>query len=269
MPQSIPAVWIGAGGMAGNLARALQPLCQPVQIISRSMESATALASQFPGCIASADLSEILPQAQLIFITTPDAAVAEVAARLAVYVPADALVVHTAGSVPLSALAALPCAIGVFYPLQTVSRARQASFAGASVLLEGSPAVLARLHPLVGQLGGRVVEASSDTRAQVHLGAVFMSNFVNHLARTAEEIATQAGIESAAARQLYLPLLHETVDKLHTLPPAKAQTGPARRGDLPVLQAHQLLLASQPEALALYQLFTRQLLALYHPGLAL
>ena len=48
-----------------------------------------------------------------------------------------------------------------------------------------------------------------------------------------------------------LPLMEETIQKLHTLPPREAQTGPAARGDQSVMERHvRMLLKESQDGLA-------------------
>ena len=53
---------------------------------------------------------------------------------------------------------------------------------------------------------------------------------------------------------LLAPLIKETANKIEYLTPAKAQTGPAKRGDKKTIQTHQGLLTTQQQEV--YQLLT-------------
>ena len=61
-----------------------------------------------------------------------------------------------------------------------------------------------------------------------------MNNFTNHLNSIAEDICEQNQIPS----KILQPLLQETTDKLQTLSPLEAQTGPAVRHDQQTIAAH-------------------------------
>ena len=53
--------------------------------------------------------------------------------------------------------------------------------------------------------------------------------------------------------EVMLPLIDETARKVHELPPAEAQTGPARRYDENVIGKHLEMLADEPRLAELYE----------------
>ncbi|MGB0788750.1 MAG: DUF2520 domain-containing protein, partial [Marinirhabdus sp.] len=92
------------------------------------------------------------------------------------------------------------------------------------------------------QLGGKISEnvrvISSKKRATLHLAAVFVNNFVNHLYAVSAELLKKEGI----AFSLLEPLIAETASKIKTHMPAEAQTGPAIRNDIKTIERHVELL---------------------------
>ena len=79
-----PAIaFIGAGRVVGVLAPAFAELGYPVlAVASRSLESAERVAALVPGCraVSAQDAADV---AEVVFITTPDGAVADVASVVA------------------------------------------------------------------------------------------------------------------------------------------------------------------------------------------
>lgn len=112
---------VGAGNVASHLAPALSfsGACEVVQVYSRHIESALALADRIPGATATADVGAVIPDADIYLISVADDAIAPLAEALP---KGDALYLHTSGSVGMEALAGLSERYGVFYPLQTFSR---------------------------------------------------------------------------------------------------------------------------------------------------
>ena len=90
---------------------------------------------------------------------------------------------------------------------------------------------------------------------QLHLAAVFANNFSNLCFRYAWEIAQKGGVDP----ELLLPLIDESCAKVHHLPPAEAQTGPAVRWDENIMQKHLELLANMPETAAFYRLASSEI----------
>jgi len=56
-----------------------------------------------------------------------------------------------------------------------------------------------------------------------------------------------------------LPLIDETANKIHELSPEKAQTGPAIRYDLNVINKQLELLSDEPEMRQLYELISKDI----------
>jgi predicted short-subunit dehydrogenase-like oxidoreductase (DUF2520 family) len=72
----------------------------------------------------------------------------------------------------------------------------------------------------------------------LHLCAVFVCNFVNHLYHIGASLSEKHQVPF----ELLMPLIEETTNKIKYLHPKEAQTGPAKRGDESTMQAHLELL---------------------------
>ena len=103
------------------------------------------------------------------------------------------------------------------------------------------------LRCLAELLSDNIYELSSDERRWLHVAAVFCCNFTNHMATLASRLLEAHDIPFS----VMLPLMEETIQKLHTLPPREAQTGPAARGDQSVMERHvRMLLEERQDDLA-------------------
>lgn len=239
---------IGAGRVGWHLAQALSAAGYPVcEVWSRRQSQAQALTERLPNALVAHSLDFSQSQASLFLLTVKDAAIEEVARRL--LLPAEAVLAHTSGSQPLQAIAHAAPHTGVLYPLQTFSKEKTVSFSELPFCIESSDSTTTGLLKEVAQtLSHKVIEMNTDQRQQLHLAAVFACNFSNHMLRIAQDLLA----ESKLPEDLLHPLIQETVQKALTLGPANAQTGPALRGDTPVLEQHQKLLFQQPEWLEIY-----------------
>jgi predicted short-subunit dehydrogenase-like oxidoreductase (DUF2520 family) len=138
---------------------------------------------------------------------------------------------------------------GVFYPLQTFSVERKADFSSIPLCLEASnPDLLAQLYQLAQKITSSIQAISSEERKTLHLAAVFVNNFVNHLYVCGAQLTAQKGLDF----DLLKPLILKTAQKVQTMAPLNAQTGPARRNDRQVISNHLLMLNSQPELQKIY-----------------
>jgi predicted short-subunit dehydrogenase-like oxidoreductase (DUF2520 family) len=235
----------GAGRVASALAPALAAAGHRLAFVaSRTPGPAQVLAATLPGCpaLAQQDALAAPPPADVYLLAVPDAAVPALAAAGAW--PAGSVVAHVAGALPLASLA-LPAGAraGVLYPLQTFSPGRAIAWPEVPLFVEGAdPAAEAALLALAHSLSPRVALLDSGQRLRLHLGAVWASNFTNHLLGAAHTLLAEA------------PLVRETVDKALAAQPTPfaVQTGPAVRHDAPTLAAHEAALATHPAWQALY-----------------
>ena len=114
------------------------------------------------------------------------------------------------------------------------------------------------LKKLAGMISESIFEISSDQRKSLHLAAVFVNNFTNHLYAIGQSICQ----ENELPFDLLKPLLLETAKKIGDLSPIDAQTGPARRKDQNTIDSHlkQLRHKNQKE---IYKVLTRSIKETY------
>lgn len=244
-------VLVGAGNLATNVGKAFCGAGHEVlQVYSRTEASASALAAALhcPWCTS---LSALADGADLYLIAVKDAVLRDVAEQVAKEHP-DRWLVHTAGSMPIDTL---PSARrGVFYPMQTFSKQREADFCQIPCFVEASNAEDEDgLKALASTLSERVYVLNSENRQFLHLAAVFCCNFANHCFSLGAQLLKEHG---GIPFDVMLPLIDETARKLHTLTPQAAQTGPAIRWDTNVINKQMGLLASQPDMQKLYELLS-------------
>jgi predicted short-subunit dehydrogenase-like oxidoreductase (DUF2520 family) len=167
------------------------------------------------------------------------------------------IVAHTAGSVPKEILKNVTGHYGVFYPLQSI-RKDITRLPDIPIFFEGSDdRTSITLKKLAQSISFKQpVFASSEDRMKLHVAAVIVSNFTNHLYALAEQYCKKEGIDF---HQL-LPLIEETVQRLKTDSPAGTLTGPAIRDDQPTIQKHLELLKDYPHLQKIYQLLTESIL---------
>lgn len=198
----------------------------------------------------TSDISKLM-DADVYIIGIPDDAIASFSRSLPFE---NKLVVHTSGGVSMDQLATTNRR-GVFYPLQTFSRSRRVDFKTIPICIESEhPEDLEILRGLGRTVSGEVVEISSQKRAKLHLAAVFVNNFVNHLYQVGSEILE----EDSLPFKLLQPLILETAKKIEVLSPQQAQTGPAKRKDIKTIEKHLHLLKDNSHK-EMYRMFTEAL----------
>jgi predicted short-subunit dehydrogenase-like oxidoreductase (DUF2520 family) len=249
----IDVICIGFGNVNQHLCRALQHSGRATiqQIYSLNMPQ---LPTDLKGIQCTDKLSE-LQEADLYLLGVPDDAIAAVSAQLP---KVAGVVAHTSGSVALQQLSRHNKR-GVFYPLQTFSRNRAVSLKDVPICIEAETEQDFALLQTIGEvISSQVVAISSEKRRALHLAAVYVNNFVNHLYHISYDLIATHGLDA----ELLSPLILETAKKAIALSPLEAQTGPARRNDKKTLEK-QLHLLPDGTAKKLYELFTQSIQATY------
>lgn len=252
-------VVIGSGNVASALAPALEEagVIEVAAVCSPTLEHAEELACKLRSAVAVNDVSQIPTAAQLYLVSVSDDALASVASKAPRV--ADAVWLHTSGGVDASVLSPLSPNYGVLYPLQTFSKGRHTEFDAIPVFVEGATPEALGVAELLGKaLSDDVRTADGDTRRKLHAAAVFACNFTNHLYAIASDILRR---EAGADLTVLRPLLEETLAKALSMPPADAQTGPARRGDTRVMERHMALI--QPDEARLYKILSDSIMKRY------
>jgi predicted short-subunit dehydrogenase-like oxidoreductase (DUF2520 family) len=93
----------------------------------------------------------------------------------------------------------------------------------------------------------------------IHLSAVFICNFTNHILTLGEQVAIKAGVPI----EIFYPLLKETVSKAMDIGPERSQTGPAIRSDQNTIEKHLELLSFSPELQKIYSEITISIIKYY------
>ena len=192
-----------------------------------------------------------LKYADLYIIAVHDDAIGRVSENLPF---SNRLVVHTSGNTCLSSMHEKNIR-GVFYPLQTFSLDREIAFDELPICIEAEDSKsLELLEKLAYCITSEVQEIHSAQRSALHLAAVFVNNFTNHLYQIGRSICEKEELSF----NLLKPLIEETAKKIKDLSPEVAQTGPARRNDLKTIENH-LGLLSEGTQKEIYQLITHSI----------
>jgi predicted short-subunit dehydrogenase-like oxidoreductase (DUF2520 family) len=220
---------IGSGNVAQHLIKVLDaaPGILLVQAFARQKESLMHLLPQNKITDSYTDLQE----ADAYIISVSDDAIAQVASLLPFK---GRLVVHTSGSVAMQELNPANRR-GVFYPLQTFSKNKEVNFKEVPLCLESENLNdFELLQKLAASVSDNVYAINSAQRQSLHVAAVFVSNFVNHMYTIGSSICN----EHSVPFDILKPLIKETAEKVQQLPPVQAQTGPAKRADNTTMQKH-------------------------------
>ena len=245
MPPSIAI--LGSGNMAYHLLVSFKKAgVNIVGLISRDIKKGETLLRETNvrcGHITGYSLRTI--SADIILLAVSESGIGEVLDTYDFH--PEHIIVHTSGAVSIDLISTKKR--GVFYPLQTLTRGESLDFSKVPILIEGAdPSIENKLIELGRAISQNVKVMFSEDRLRVHLAAVFVSNFSNHLFRKAEKLLLEVGLRLDDLS----PLIIETVRKSLKIGPHEAQTGPARRGDKNTIEEH-LTLIHEPRIRNIYR----------------
>jgi len=234
--------FIGAGTTGTALAVQLsQRGCQVVAVSSRSLTSAEKLASRVSGCLVCKGAQEVADTARFVFITTPDDAIAKVAAEVQWHEKQH--VVHCSGAHSVDILEPARqygANTGCFHPLQTFASVEQAidNVPGSTFALEAEEPLLTILKDMATALEGDVVVLKAGDKVLYHAAAVFACNYLVTLVKLATDLWRTFGVPPAQATKALMPLLQGTLSNIENVGLPNCLTGPIARGDLGTIGRH-------------------------------
>jgi predicted short-subunit dehydrogenase-like oxidoreductase (DUF2520 family) len=248
----IKVVLLGGGNVAYHLTRKLINTegIRLIQVYNRTYEKIQYLKSK---TLITNNLSD-LPDADIYIIAISDDVISSFSSNL---ILKNKLVIHTSGTMALTDLHS-QSSKGVFYMLQSFTMDKEIDFDSIPICIEAeNKNDLALLKKLAKSLSNRVYEIDSKQRKQLHVAAVFVNNFVNHLYYVGNDICARHEIPF----ELLHPLILETAIKIRDLTPFEAQTGPAKRNDKKIIEKQIPLLDKNQQEI--YKLLTQSIYNTY------
>jgi predicted short-subunit dehydrogenase-like oxidoreductase (DUF2520 family) len=245
-------VIIGAGNVATVLGRKLLAANhQIIQVFARIPEMANALATELKATACN-NWSGIDKKADFYLVAISDNALEEISDHLELN---EQLIAHTAGAVSKEVLRGISDNYGVFYPLQSLRKEMKVDPEIPIVVDASNKKSLQLLKEIAGSISSQVDESKDEQRLQLHLAAVFVSNFVNHMYVQSEKYCQSHQLDF----KKLLPLIKETAGRVQNYSPASVQTGPAIRFDSITIEKHLQLLNADPSLKRLYELLTKSI----------
>ncbi|MEI6752746.1 MAG: DUF2520 domain-containing protein [Paludibacter sp.] len=246
-------VFIGSGNVATQLGLALKEKGIIVkQVYSKSLTNAETLAKKLDA-EATSDIADLYMDADFYIYALKDSALRSTLKRMDM--PAG-VQVHCGGTISIREFEGFSTRFGVLYPLQTFSVNKLIDFTNIPIFIEGcNQDVQEKLMALANQISEKVYIMNSEGRRKIHLAAVFACNFTNYM----YDIASQILEGSNVPFNVMYPLIDETAEKIKTLSPYHAQTGPAVRMDDITIDKHLSLLIKNRDFKNIYKTLTKSI----------
>ncbi len=245
-------VIIGTGNVATVLGRELKNAGFTIaQVFGRNPQNAFILAQELESIPCNL-WNEIDKNADIYLVSIADRALYDLDQHLVLL---DQLVIHTAGSVTKEVMKNISTNYGVLYPLQSL-RKEMPVLTKIPLLVDGSNEQCKQIIWDVAQrLSTNVSYANNEDRLKLHVAAIFMNNFTNHLYTVTADFCKNENINF----NLLLPLAAETAKRIELVAPKEVITGPAIRKDQVTINKHLDLLNEYPQIQKLYRQMTESI----------
>lgn len=243
---------IGSGNVATVLGKIFKENNHVInEVIGRNETTVTNLAYSLNArpCFNTGHMSK---SSDIYIIAVKDDAVAGIGAEIST---GQKIVVHTCGSVSAGVLENASPNYGVLYPLQSLRKELNYE-PEIPFLVDGNNQHTKNIvQAFASSFAKTVIQANDELRLHYHLSAIISSNFTNHLFALTKDYCNKNNISF----QLLLPLIEETVKRLHYYDAATMQTGPAARGDNATIQKHLDLLGAFPALKNIYAVMSESI----------
>jgi predicted short-subunit dehydrogenase-like oxidoreductase (DUF2520 family) len=240
---------IGSGNVAQHLISAFLKT-KEINILQVFARNKNNISQQIDSNKIITDYKD-LQTADLFIIAVSDNAINIVSSQI----PFDnQLVVHTSGGMAIDVLDDKHRK-GVFYPLQSFTKNKAVDFKTIPICLETQNDLDYYLLEKIAQiLTNKTYNINSLQRKSLHVSAVFVNNFVNHLYQIGNEICQESQVDF----EILKPLILETAHKIMAINPKNAQTGPATRNDTQVIEQHLDFLKTENQK-NIYKILTQSI----------
>jgi predicted short-subunit dehydrogenase-like oxidoreductase (DUF2520 family) len=249
---------IGTGNVATVLAKYFaQKGHAIIEVFGRNIDAAKVLAN-IVGAGFCANLPTIKKDADIYVIAVSDKSIESVVAQLPFL--QHKLLLHTAAAVDMQVLASKSSNCGVLYPLQSLRKEINYIPSIPFFIEASNDATHTLLNNFAHTLTPMVHYGGMQQRLQLHLAAVLVSNFTNHL----YALTQQYCLAEQMPFNTLLPLIEETANRIkYGIPIKDLQTGPAVRNDDATIQKHLSALFFHPQLKDLYMHLTNSIKQLH------
>ncbi len=205
--------------------------------------------------------AEVSRSADILFITTSDSAIEEVAREIAKEggFTEGQVVVHMSGAHSSDVLWAAReqgATVLSIHPVQSFANVQRAleNLPGSVFSIEGDKEGFDLAGQIVRSLGGEFFFIDKKAKPLYHASACVVSNYLVTLVDFGLRLMEKAGIPRESAQKALLPLIEGTINNIVNIGIPMALTGPIARGDMTTVARHLDSMQDMvPEWLGLYR----------------
>lgn len=241
-------VIIGSGNIAHFFTpRLLESGHDIIQIFSPNLENAKLLAEANAIENYTNKTVEIVSYADAYILAVRDDALHSLNETLSFE---DKIVIHCAGAVPLEAISNISRNMAVIWTLYSVRKNNLPVSNEIPLIVEAATEEAMQVAVLLANaISGRVLATDFKQRQLLHLNAVLVNNFTNHLLTIAQKLSE----ENQLPFDILQPIIEQTFSQIQNVLPSESQTGPAIRKDEVTMQKHLALMESHAEWQQIYK----------------
>jgi predicted short-subunit dehydrogenase-like oxidoreductase (DUF2520 family) len=228
-----------------------------LEVVSRHIEHAQILADKLKAQVRPG-ISSIINHADIYIIAVSDDSIKNIANLLNLK---NKIVIHTSGATSKNVLEKASDSYGVIYPLQSLRKEAKHTPIIPLLIDGNTPNVIKTITAFAETISERVKYAGDEERIKIHLSAVFVSNFTNHLYALAADYCKKERCDFS----LLIPLISEVANRIANYDPETVQTGPAVRYDVITIQNHLERLTSYPKLQKIYWILTESIQQFQRP----
>lgn len=253
---------IGCGKVGTALGKFLAKAgYKPAGFASKSLSSAKRAAEISGSDNFSRIPWEITRKAGIVFITTPDSAIADTCNSISLHSGfcKNGVVLHCSGALPstiLSSVKECGAFAGSMHPLQTFASVKieKNPFQDIIISLEGEKEAVSAARKIATDLGATCFTIQTEAKTLYHASAVAASNYLVTVLDLSLKLIEAAGISGTDALKAIKPLIEGTLSNIEKAGITKALTGPIVRGDIETVKRHLVQIGSKtPDLLDLYK----------------
>jgi len=198
--------------------------------------------------------------ADILWICTPDAAIATTAAALARrgLGRSRPIVLHSSGALASTELAAVReagASVASVHPLMSFPRRVAASLEHVPFAVEGDARAVRAATRIVRKIGGEAFSIRTEDKTIYHAFGAFASPLVTALLTASLAAGRAAGLSQTDAMRRMQPIVERTVANFFVQGAAKSLSGPVARGDVATVARHLAALEAQPELAELREIY--------------
>jgi predicted short-subunit dehydrogenase-like oxidoreductase (DUF2520 family) len=236
---------VGTGRVGRALGRRLRESGWKIGTVVVRNPSSGRRAVRFIGAgTAVVGLSTRVLASTCILITTPDAAIRQVAedlARIAGEELRGHVVLHTSGALDSSVLdsvRACGASVASMHPLQTFNGVSVPPLDGKIFAIEGDAAAVRMARKLARSLGAAPSQIAPQNKPLYHAAGALAAGHVLVVVEASIQLLMSLGMKRTESLCALLPMTRQVLDNYQRLGPRAAWTGPLARNDQAVVARH-------------------------------